>query len=331
MAANSRRHHQVPKLLLRAFSTDGKVQMRLRTGESKVVGLDSAAVQEHYYAYFDACGVRNNEIEFYLATEVDDRFAPVLRGLTAGGKVDDPETVARFVAWQVVRSPRFRAVDAEVAERLGPMLAGIDATAAWASGRSGSDWSEEQARAVFDKARAEPPEPYRVTADINSSLRLMLRQAKQLEEALRDARWSVAVADRGVFVLGDSPVELFRPSLPLGAFGGFQFTSDTEVRMPLSPCHVLLGSVSGLSAERIDATPELIASVNHGQSRSCLRALFSRPGSAALGAVELPVRPAPLPEPTIRLRPGTPGARTLVDFPPLNDAVLDEIIDRTRR
>jgi hypothetical protein len=331
MTPKSRRHHQVPKLLLRAFSTDGKVQMRLRTDKSRPVGLDSAAVQEHFYAYFDACGTRNNEIEVYLATEVDDRFAPVLRRLTACGEVDDPETVARFVSWQVARSPRFRALDAALAEHLGPMLAGVNATSAWASGRNGSDWSEDQARAVFDKARAEPPEAYRVTADINSSLRLMLRQATQLEKSLRDARWCVAVADRDVFVLGDSPVELFRPGLQPNAFGGFQFTPDTEVRMPLSPCHILLGSVSGLSAERIKATPELIASVNHGQSRSCLRALFGRPGSAALDAVELAVRPAPLPEPTIRLGPGTPGARTVIDFPVLNDAALDEIIDRTRQ
>lgn len=305
--------------------------MRLRTGESKPVGINSAAVQEHFYAYFDSSGTRNNEIELYLATEVDDRFAPVLRRLTVDGSDDDGEIVARFVAWQVARSPRFRAVDAELAERLGPILAGIDATVTWARVRSGVEWSEEQARAVFERARAEPPEGYRVTAGTNSSLRLMLRQATRLEEALREARWCVAVADRDEFILGDSPIELFRPGLPLGAFGGFQFTSDTEVRMPLSPRHVLLGSVSRLSAERIDATPDLVASVNSGQSRSCLRALFARPGSASLGTVELAVQPAPLPEPTIRLGPGTPGARSVIDFPLLNDAVLDEIIDRTRQ
>ena len=330
MASKRHRHHQVPKLLLRAFSTDGKVQMRLRSGESKPVGLDSAAVQEHFYAYFDANGIRNNEIESYLASEVDNPFAPVLRALTAGGSVADPVTVARFVGWQVARSPRFRAIDAELAERLGPMLAAVAATSAWARDRNTSDWSEEAARAVFDEARADPPDAYRVTADVNSCLRLMLRQAAHLDEALRDAHWCVAVADRDVFVLGDSPVELFRPDLPLGAFGGFQFTSDTEIRMPLSPRHVLLGSVSGLSAQRIRATPQLIASVNYGQSRSCYRALFGRPGSSVLAAVELAARPTPLPEPTIRLSAGTPGARTMIDFPVLNDSVLDEIIDRTQ-
>lgn len=319
----------MPKLLLRAFSCDGKVEMRLRTGDSKVVGLVSAAVQEHFYAYFDANGVRNNEIETHLATQIDDPFAPVLRDLIAGGCVEDAATVARFVAWQIARSPRFRATDAELAERLGPLLAGMDAASAWAAAEDESDWSEEGARAAFDAARADPPAAYRATADINSSLRLMLRQATQVEEGLRVAHWCVAVADRDVFVLGDSPVELFRPNLPTGGFGSFSFTPDSEVRMPLSPRHVLLGSISPLSSPRIEASPQLIASVNDGQSRSCLRALFARPGSDTIDRVQLALRPAALPEPTIRLRPGTPGAQTVVEFPRLDDPILDEIIRRT--
>jgi hypothetical protein len=305
--------------------------MRRRAGESKPVGLDSAAVKEHFYSYFDADGIRNNEIETYLAQNVDDPFARILKKLTAGENVDDTDALARFVAWQVARSPRFRAIDEELTERFGPMLAGFDRTTAWARSRDHADWSEDEALAVFGAARSDPPSAYRLSADINSSLRIMIRQAERLAEDLRDAHWCVAIADRDSFILGDSPVELFRPELRPGAFGGFQFRPDTEIRMPLSPRHVLLGSVAGLSADQIAATQDLVASVNDGQSRSCLHALFGRPGSVALGAVDLAVRPAPLPEPTISVAPGTPGARTTIDFPLLDNSVLEAIIDRTQR
>jgi hypothetical protein len=327
----SKRHHQVPRLLLGTFATDGKVDMRLRSGElNEGVSLSSVAVQEHFYAYFDTEGIRNNEIETYLAVDVESPFAPVLRDLVAGGDVGNhPDLLARFVAWQIARTARFRSLDNLLAERLGPLLAGIDATSAWADGHDG-DWSEEEAQQVFDGARAEPPAAYQVTGDVNTSLRVMMRFADRLEPSLLSARWCIAEADTDVFVLGDNPVELFRPGLVAGGFGGFGFNADTEIRMPLSPRHVLLGSNGLLSGSRILATRDLITSVNEGQARWCLRALFACPGSRTFRALDLAIQPEPLPEPTIRLSRSDGSNPTNLEFPPLNDQRVDVIVTRTQ-
>jgi hypothetical protein len=323
------RHHQVAQALLRRFTRHDLLVMRPRVGPDVQLSPTNAAVERHFYSYVDPTGAYNTELEEYLGREVEGPAAGQLERLL----VEAPENVdmvpvVRFVAWQLMRSPLVRHLLAEFGREIGPLLAGFDAVSAWRRGNASAPWDADPAKRVFDAARSEPPPAYRQVPDRNVDIRTIVRYADQFTETLSELRWVVAHADRDVFVIGDSPAVVFRPTLPSGGFGGLAVTSEAELRLPLGPRHVLLGAVHALGPERIAATAQLTRESNAAQARDCVRAIYFRPGTTGLTEIQPSKTPPGLPTPTITVEPSESPASE-ADLPQLTDDRLAALIDRT--
>ncbi|MEA3075282.1 MAG: hypothetical protein QOF60_190 [Actinomycetota bacterium] len=322
----------VPKFLLKQFAIDGHVMLLPRKGPQRRVPISSAAVKEHFYSFEDADGRRVPELEDYLDTEVDGLAAPAIKRIVAGTHDEaDLASAGRFLAVQLVRSPRFRARERELAERLGPILAGMDNAKAWRRGDDSGEFDDEAARRAFDAGRAEPPPGYVLKLDRNSQIRMLIRSLERLVCEFKALKWAVATADQPAFITSDSPGVLFNPSLPPGTFAGFRVTPEAEFRLPLSPRHLLVGAVNHLGPASFAAPTQLVATTNQLIARECNEAVLLTPGVHPPGDPRPAPHPPFLAEPTITIGPGDDEAPTAISYPPIRDPRLRAIVDETHR
>lgn len=330
------RHHQVPRFLLRQFAIDGEVIQLRRDGQRKPVSVSNAAVQEHFYSFIGADGVRISELEDYFADAVDGLAAPAIRRIvTSDWTLEDLRVASRFAAFQIVRSPAFRHRDEQLNAVMGPMLAGFDAAAQYLQELGDdSEFDERTARLVFDAARADPPAEYLSVATRESQIRMLVRTAEQVLKEFEGLVWSVGVADTPSFCCSDSPAVIFKPGMAAGGLGGFTVGSGGEVRLPLSPRHVLVGSAIHLGPLQFQASREFVVSTNVLLAQECRYMIVLPPGGVAPGDPRPARRPPPLPEPTITIKLDmealVPRAPSVGQFPPLSDPRLRSLIDATR-
>lgn len=314
---------------MRHFAVNGDVEMWTRTGLRKPVGVADAAVIKHFYSYASDVAGRDTTLEQYLDAQVEaDAGARINRIVSGCAGSGDLDAAGRFAMFQLARSPRFRELDEKLEERLGPLLAGFDAVSAFRQQNPELDWDEEQVRRIFDDAQANPSPAYTPSRDRNSRIRVFVRHADRLAARAAELAWSVAEHPRPVFCLSDSPAVLFDPTLdPLG-FGGFEVKPTVELRLPLSPRHVLLGVVPDhqIGPRHFMATDEMAVSTNRLVARECRHAAFIKPGTTPLGDIVLAPTPPPLPEPTITMQPRH-GPPSNPAFPEIIDDRLRDIID----
>lgn len=320
-------HHTVPRFLLRQFAVDGHVVEVRRDGRQHRTPISSATVQSHFYSFEDRAGRRVSELEVYLDEEVESPAAPALKRLVAGEVNEaDLALAGRFLAFQLVRSPRFRSIDSALAKSLGPILAGVDGVSEHVSS-SGSSFEATMARRIFDDGRARASGAYVSEPGRETFIRLLVRTADRLLCEFGALKWAVAVADKPVFITSDSPAVVFNPTLPVGGFAGFKVREDNEFRLPISPRHLLVGSMHRLGGTVLPATEELAVTTNQLLARECDKAILYMPGSVPAGDPRLsPVAPA-LPEPSITLNEGEPGHQTVVSYPAISDARLRRIVE----
>lgn len=326
----AKRHHQVPVFYLRRFANGEQIQVVTRRGRRATAGIRDAAVAEHFYSYVRGDGTRATDVEAFLAEDVDSPSAPAFDRLALGAITADAiQRVVRFMAFQVVRSPRFRDLDRQLGEHLGPILYGFDTVREAFNEGSGRSWNDDEAQTIFERARADPPTEYTRKPDVNSSIRIMLRWIERLEGTLRGFKWCVAVADEPVLITIDNPVAIFRPAAHPSAFHGVQPDEASEVRFPLDPQHLLLGAKHALGQGRIRATDELVLTTNALLCRECCHAAFHKPGTEPMEGLRLAPTPPALPEPTIHMRPNPGAPDTPAEFPELADHRLADLIERT--
>lgn len=328
-AVGHRHQHVVPRLLLKRFAVDGHVEVRSRTRPAERLPIRAVAVRKNFYSYATAAEQNDTSLEHYLDRRVEASAGPAIARIVHGGTDhDDLDAAGRFATIQLVRSPRFRELDELAEEALGPLLAGMDAVNAYRAGQPPGAWDSDETQRIFDEAHRNPPSEYRVALDRNSRIRVLVRHANQLLDRAHDLTWSVAEASRPVFCLSDSPAVLFNPNLPVGGFGGFDVGPEDELRLPLSPQHLLLGVRRHLGPRRFSAPRDLVVSTNELLARECSDALFVAPGTLPLGNLTLAPTSPRLPTPTITLRPHD-GPSTKPTFPQLTDAELRQIIAGT--
>lgn len=316
-------------MLLRHFAVDGQVEVRSRTRAAELLPVAAVAVRKNFYSYETTSTPNDTSLEQYLDRRVEAGAGAAISRLISGAADDaDLEAAGRFAMVQLVRSPRFRELDELATEAVGPLLAGMDAVSAYRVGRRSEEWNEEEAQRVFYEAHRNPPPEYLVASDRNSRIRVLIRHADQLLEAATGLTWSLAEAASPVLCLSDSPAVLFNPNMPVGGFGGFDVGPEDEVRLPLSPRHVLLGVRRHFGPRRFPALRDLVVSTNELLARECNDALYITPGTSPLGNIALAPMSPRLPTPTITFRPSD-GPPTQPVFRELGDAELRRMIDDT--
>jgi hypothetical protein len=331
MRKGPKRHHQVPVFYLRRFATDDRLVVRTRGGKCGTAGLRDAAVQEHFYSYLEGDGTRANDVEVFLAEDIDSPSAPIFDRLVKGNSTPgDWTTLTRFMAFQVARSPRFRDLEHKIAASVGPIMFGMEVLSRTFGPEGSEEWNEQSARGVFELARAHPPPPYTAKPDSNSSVRVMLRQAEQLIHDFSSLEWAIARAEAPAFITSDNPVGIFRPIGDPAAFHGVGPDDTSEVRFPLDPRHLLVGTKYSLGFERFEASDEMVQTTNALLARTCNHAIFYTPGFDRVGDVRLAPEPPPLLPPRIEVKYDRSVMRTETRFPDLDDPRLVDLVERTQ-
>lgn len=299
------------------------------------MSVSNAAVGKHFYSFVGEDGVRIKELEDYLADAVDDPAAPAIRRIVAGDWTeDDLRAASRFAAFQVVRSPRFRQRDEQLAAAMGPILAGIDAVVQHRDNLGDdSEFDERRARQIFDAARADPLPGYSAVATRESQIRMIVRTVEQLLAEFERLVWAVGTTRRPSFCSSDSPAVIFKPELAAGAFGGFSVGLGGEVRLPLSPHHVLVGAATHLGPLQFDASPDLAMSTNRLLAQECQTMIVLPPGGAAPGDPRPGPHPPALPEPTIDIRldeEAVASGAAIGGYPEVSDPRLRALVEATQ-
>lgn len=321
------RHHTVPRFLLREFAVDGHVVAVRRDGSRRRTPISSATVESHFYSFEDGGGQRVPELELYLDEAVESPTAPALRRIV-GGAFDESDLALAggFLAFQLVRSPRFRSIDAALASSIGPILAGVDGVKEWVSA-TGTEFDEATAQRIFDNRRAHASDPYVVQPGRNTYIRLLVRTVDRLLSEFGALQWAVAVANKPVFITSDSPAVVFHPNVPAGGFAGFKVREDNEFRLPISPRHLLIGSMHRLGGAVFPASEELAVTTNRLLARECDKAILFMPGCVPAGDPRLGPTAPGLPEPSITLSAGDPDAETVIAYPSISDPRLRRIVE----
>ena len=110
--STAKRHHFIPRFLLRQFATerDGRhliYQLEKRTGQPCKVTVEAAASRHRFYAIHEEDGTTHNRVEAYLAL-VESHAAPAVRRLLddpTGLVRTDAATISHHLALLLARTP----------------------------------------------------------------------------------------------------------------------------------------------------------------------------------------------------------------------------------
>lgn len=323
--AAKRHQHQTPRFLLRRFAVDDHVTRVHRTEPRKDIGTRAAAAGAHFYSYRSASGGRSTEIEDFLQ-RVDSAAAITIARLAKDDEPVQPqaEQLAEFLAFQVVRTARFRSIDLQAAKAVGPILAAYD-TLRSEYGPSAAAWETPAARKRLDQVKADPPLMYRQRPRENSHVRVMLQYGPPLVPSLVGLRWAVGRSDHPAFCTSDNPVLHFRTDGDQ-TFRGIRIAPTSEIRFALDPHHVLVGAPAHLGPDRFEASGELIRTTNEGLARECDQAVFHRPGFPVVGVNDMRPSAPPLPPPPVEIRRRSDLEPPVA--PVVSDPHIQAIIDR---
>src|SRR5687767_14074610 len=97
-----------------------------RAGRPHLVSVRDAAVQTDFYRDWTAADPDDQVlVERFLAQDVESRAAHLLRDAAGGElprRVEALTPLMRFLAFQIVRTPRFRRLDRDIGGHLFPIL-----------------------------------------------------------------------------------------------------------------------------------------------------------------------------------------------------------------
>lgn len=275
MAADRLRkaQHTVPRALLAGFSIDGKVLTRRRDGREFRETINRASVATHFYSVEDESGSKDDAVERWLASDIEDGFHALLPDLVRGQQPPkgSGQTVARYVAALATRSRATEAMQLDTT----PALGGLSVLLTMAD-NSGINLAD-LARGDLVALRAEceqfflkwfgPPSKA-------SLLRTALWVFDQTAPRLRHYVWRVLLTETDL-LLGDHPVVSI--SREETRFAGLLPQGCTAF-LPLAPRTLLIGEPPLFRRPALD-NRWLPLLVNQLTARDCHSNVYRRPGT----------------------------------------------------
>lgn len=265
--------HTVPRALLAGFSVDGQVLTCRRDGREFRETINRASVATHFYSVEDESGSRDDAVERWLASDIEDGFHALLPDLVRGQQPPkgSGQTVARYVASLATRSRATEAMQLDTTPALGGLS--VLLTMADNSGLNLADLSRDDLVAL--RAECErfflkwfgPPSKA-------SLLRTALWVFDQTVPRLRHYVWRVLLTETEL-LLGDHPVVSI--SHEETRFAGLLPEGCTAF-LPLAPRTLLIGEPPLFCRLALDngRVPVL---VNQLTARDCHSNVYRRPGT----------------------------------------------------
>lgn len=290
------RHHTVPKVYLRGFAEDGRVDVRRRSGETRCLALDSVAVRTDFYNFRTSTGVKVGSVEQWFANHIEGPVGTVLGRLRRGENPapGDVATLAAFVSAQLLRTVTTASRMEQIDDHLRPLLILIEVCK---QQRIDMMTLSADQRAHLLRLAREASAPYfSAEDDRRSRLRTLLREADKIASQLSSWHWAVLASDNPVLITGDAPAvtiqteDGWRGVLPAGS----------PVYLPLSPTRLLIGERVKLSDEQ-HLSAQLATAVNHAVAAEANDAIMTAPSVGWPSDIHLSRHRPTLPEPRVTL------------------------------
>lgn len=268
------RAHVVPRFLLKRFAVDELITVHsLGDGEERTVSIDDAAIRKRFYRRARPDGSTIDDVEYSLA-QLETVIAPTLGGVEDSWPLERETKceLAEFIAFQAVRSPRWR------------------------------QWHQEFTRQAMADRRRDPHHQMESGLwlplsqhDINKveshllsdtqRLKRMMDLANKLITVFASMRWDLLCFDEDCLIVSDHPLvewplEAERLS-PGQVPGGNGLVNTLEVRLPISSKSAILmtwqDTGDGPAALRADQAQA--ANLNAFSVAQAEKAWMYRPGS----------------------------------------------------
>jgi len=312
--------------VLEGFSQGGQVIARSREGQEFPQAIRNATVVADFYS-FDNEGSPDDAVEGWLASMVEKDFTRILPGLRQGEQptAEMRPTIARFLAAAVVRTRTARSyleqIDRHIAGTV--LLSKLAPRLGWNLAEMPTS-EVEHLRDLCQRAwQSLPPRPDHAA----SNLRVIVRQSRQIEDALLKYVWSVARTEEPALLIGDAPV-LALDGHTHGWHG--LVPNGAAVFMPLSPQVVLVGEPHDF--RRSSSASGLLATVNTLTAREAYRYVFRHPEMGWPAELRLGTQPPSLPRPSFTVGLSYPGQPPTFPYtyPEMDDAETTTLLKHLR-
>ncbi|WP_079074873.1 DUF4238 domain-containing protein [Streptomyces atriruber] len=286
-----RRHHTVPRLLLRRFAEGERiVRVPLNGGKRRVVGIADVTIRRDFYSMRDASGQLDDTVEDLLA-ELESKAATVIRRVIGGAwplPTEERAVLAECIAAQHARIPAARAAHNEVADHLGKVLIAMEGKPGirrrlkeTASGPV----SDEDVDALWEEVT--DFDSYYAEISVNDHMALMGESMKTAYEVFMTRSWGLIRFERRPLLIPDHPVTLVRDN-DVPRWFGVGIGNAAAILVPIDRRAAILMASPGHDDFFVRAHTKLAKELNQRFADNARRELFHHPGDDPLDGVELP-------------------------------------------
>ncbi|MDX3371447.1 DUF4238 domain-containing protein [Streptomyces sp. ME02-6987-2C] len=294
----SRRHHLLPQVWLEGFARDGVLTGRRRAAGRDFPSsvIDATVVSQFYSNPMPEQGQDGQEVEKFLADDVEGPAAAVLQNIRAGRwplAHGDESALIRLLAHQLARSQAFRKLGKHVEDHLLPLITASEITKHMDEGAD-QPLSPRDRKRVIEGIMRNPPAMEKLL-DPRRDLRQQLRTADQVEQKLVNWQMVLLRADRPLLLLADGGVVVKQMD---GSFSPYPpvLPDDAELLAPLAPHLLLILTPRPDRHADQQLTPRKASKANRGALALCHDTIYRQPGHPwPKGATLLPEPPSLLP------------------------------------
>ncbi|MFD3729532.1 DUF4238 domain-containing protein [Streptomyces sp. NPDC058671] len=285
-----RRHHTVPRLLLRRFA-DGEqiVRVPLDGGERRQVGIADVTVHRDFYSMRGEGGQLDDTVENLLA-DLEGKAAKIIRKIAQGVwplAVEERAVVAEWIAAQHARIPAARTAQNEMADHLGKILIAMGGKP-----EIRRHLEEEEGRTVVDEGVEEMWESltdfdsYSAELSVNEHVVYMAQSMKAAYEIFMGRAWGLIKFERRTLLIPDHPVTLVRDE-DMPAFLGVGLGTAAAILMPIDRRAAIMMAGPG---EDFVVRPhaKLAKELNQRFAFNARKELYHHPDDRPLEGIRLP-------------------------------------------
>lgn len=277
MAANPKRHHFLPEFYLNGFTRDGLLWLYDRERKQyRCQTPHNTAIIRYYYAFENEKGEKDYSVEQFLSV-IEGKAKAAISKLEARDVITPEERLhlAQFIAFLMVRSPKFHRVVNEMADAAAKQIVKHAIPTVEAAGelvRQHSQKTENEEITPESMFEFIHDEKFKMVMNRDFVISAMLDQAEKvtLEIAMMD--WLVVHTDRrSAFITTDEPIgfivpdEFRRSGEPVLGLGSHKITKI----VPLSRSVALLIGHHGGGFGHIDSCREQVRDLNIAVATEC--------------------------------------------------------------
>ncbi|MFH9985975.1 DUF4238 domain-containing protein [Streptomyces luteogriseus] len=289
-----RRHHTVPRLLLRRFA-DGERIMRvpLDGGERRSIGVADATVHRDFYSLRDESDQLDDAVEDLLS-DLEDMAARIIRKVVDGLwplPIEERAILAEWIAAQHARIPAARSANNEIADHLDKTLiamGGKPEIRRRLEGNAKEPVSDEKVEALW--LQLTDFDSYYTEVSVNEHMAVMAQSMKTAYEVFMARSWGLIKFERRTLLLPDHPVTLVRED-EFPSFRGVGIGNAAAILVPIDRRAAVMMASPGHDDFVVRPHAKLAMELNQRFADNVRKELFHHPDDNPLQGIELrPVR-----------------------------------------